>query len=159
MLMNLRISHSRVGSVSRTSRVTRNQPRHLLSTQKGIDGWISSGLEFRVCSLTSPHPVQHPHYWASWKIMKLFTPYLANKANVVIHLYLYLVWQKDWNLHGSTQSIYSWKKIMYSYPRDTLELVHRWFIIWFDLDKFLLISTSLLWCRRDWGEMRKGRSF
>jgi hypothetical protein len=57
--------------VSKTSRVTRNQPSHLLSTRKGwMDGWISSGLGFRVCSLASPHPVLHPHYWASWKFMK-----------------------------------------------------------------------------------------
>jgi hypothetical protein len=61
---------------------------HITYFQLGRDdGWISSSLGFRVCSLTSPHPVLlHPHYWASWKIMKYLPLYLANKANVVIYL-------------------------------------------------------------------------
>jgi hypothetical protein len=72
-----------------------------------MDGWISSGLGFRVCSPTSPHPVLHPQLLSQLENYETFAPYLANKANVVIYLYLYPVWQKDWNLQGSTQSIYS----------------------------------------------------
>lgn len=91
---------------------------HITYFQLGRDdGWISSGLGFRVCSLTSPHPVLHPHYWASWKIMKYLPLTLRTRQMLSFIFYLYLVWQKDWNLHGSTQSVYSWKKIYIFLPK------------------------------------------
>jgi hypothetical protein len=42
---------------------------HITYFQLWRDGWMDF-FRLRVCSLTSPHPVLHPHYWASWKIMK-----------------------------------------------------------------------------------------